>query len=192
MPAPHPRKLALGELVKMDEFQHQDGIFILLREGALDRRAEEIKERLFARGFFRVRPSLEEIFRRIGSAGHIDPKTLAPFQIDQAVRGHGEQPRLQRATALVFCQKDLAISARGEAIGPKIRDEILGLGLVCAARAQDTDKLAVVSAPQFFGSRRLRGQDALDEGKILFMARRSFDGHKGKKDGVPSLQRQSF
>jgi hypothetical protein len=24
------------------------------------------------------------------------------------------------------------------------------------------------------------------------MARRSFDGHKGKKDGGPSLERQSF
>jgi hypothetical protein len=178
--------------VEVHEFQHQDRVFILLREGALNRRAEEIKEWFLAGRFFRLCPSFEEIFRRIGSAGHIDAKTLAPFQIHQSVRGYGEQPRLQRTTALVFCQKDLAISARGEAIGPKIRDEVLGLGLVGAARAQDTDELAVVPASQFRGSRRLRSQDALDEGKILFMARRSFDGHKGKKDGVPGLERQSF
>jgi hypothetical protein len=93
---------------------------------------------------------------------------------------------------LVFRQKYLAIPARREAIGPKIRDEVLRLGLVCAARAQDTDELALVSAPQFRSSSRLAGQDALDVGKILFVARRSFDGHKGKKDGGLSLERQSF
>jgi hypothetical protein len=154
---------------------------------------QEVKQRPFAGRFFRLRSSIEEILPgRIGRRGDINPKTLAPFQIHQTVRGHGKKPRLERAPALVFCQKDLAISSRSEAIGPKIRDEVLRLGLVCAARAQDTDELALVSAPQFRGSRRLRGQDALDEGKILFMARRSFDGHKGKKDGGLSLERQSF
>ena len=65
--------------------------------------------------------------------------------------------------------------------GTALWGQVLGLGLVRAARAQDADELAVVSAPQLRSSRRLPGQDALDEGKILFMTRRGFDGHKGKK-----------
>src|SRR2546423_15574802 len=40
MPAPHPRDLALTQLMEMDELQHEDRIFILFSEGALNRVAQ--------------------------------------------------------------------------------------------------------------------------------------------------------
>src|SRR6266403_1405669 len=61
VPAPHPRDLALSELVKVDKFQHENCILILLREGALNRLAEQIQQGLFARRLFRLRSAVEKI-----------------------------------------------------------------------------------------------------------------------------------
>src|SRR2546421_12719885 len=104
MPAPHPRNLALTELMKVHKLQHQDRILILLRERPLNRRTEEVKERLFAGQFFRLRSSLEEILRRIGRRRNVDAEALTPFQIDQAIRRDREQPGFKGASSLIFCQ----------------------------------------------------------------------------------------
>ena len=93
VPAPHARDFALRELMKMDELQHQDGFRILRRERALESPGAD----KFRRGFSLVAFSgcgsaIEKIVGRIRGGGDFDAKALPPFQIDQPMRRHGEEP----------------------------------------------------------------------------------------------------
>src|SRR5205085_9919464 len=46
---------------------------------------------------------------------------------------------------------------------------------------KDADQFPVVSSAKLRGSHRVCGKNALNKSEILFMTRRSFNGHKGKK-----------
>jgi len=182
VPAPHAGDLALRELMKVNKLQHQDGFRVLRREGALDRLAQQIQEWLFARGPFGLGPAIEKIVGRIRGGGDLHAKALPPFQIDQAMRRDGEQPRFERASSLVFCQQRRAILFCGEAIRPKIGDQVFRFGLIRSPGAQDSDELPVVSTTQLRGRGSVHRQDALHEGQILLMTRSCFGRHKGKRE----------
>ena len=139
-----------------------------------------------------MRPAIEEILGRIGGRRDIDAETLPALQIDEAIRGDGEKPGLKRTAPLIFREQSGPIGPRAEAIGPKVGHQIFRFGLVRAAGAQDTNQFPVIAAPQFRRSRSIAGEYALDEAQILFVTRRSFDGHRAEKDGVARRQRQSF
>ncbi len=137
-------------------------------------------------------PPIEKIFIRIRGRRDIDPEALPALQIDEPICSDGEEPRFEGAAALVFRQERLAIAARGKAIRPEIRREVFGLGWVSAARAQDSDELAVITTSQFRGRRRFHGKDTLNKGEVLFVTWRSFHRHRAEENGGAALERQSF
>ena len=51
-------------------------------------------------------------------------------------------------------------SPRRKAVGPKIGDQVLGFGGICAARAKDAHQLAIITTAKLRGSRRVHGKHA--------------------------------
>jgi hypothetical protein len=118
---------------------------------------------------------------------------LPALQIDETICSDREKPRFEGAPALIFRQKRLAIGAGRKAVRPEIRGEVFRFSRVGATRAQDTDQLAVITAPQLRGGRRFHGEDTLNKGQVFFMTRRrSFHGHRAEENGVAGLERQPF
>ena len=90
MPSPHPRDLALRELVQMNELEHQNRVLVLFRECLLDCFAQKIQERFLARDFFRLWPAIEKIFRGIRRGRNVNAKALATLEVHEAVCGYGQ------------------------------------------------------------------------------------------------------
>jgi hypothetical protein len=190
VPAPHARDLALGELMKVNQLQHQHRFRVLRREGALNGLAQQVEERLFAGRFLGLWPPIEKVVGRIRRRGDFYAKSLPPFQVDQTMGRHGEEPGFERTASLVLGEERRPVLFRGETIGPKVGHQIFRFGLVRAPGTQDSHELPMIAAAQLGGRRCVHREHALDEGEILLMTRSCFDRHREKENGVLPFSRQ--
>ena len=178
--------------MEMDQLEHQNRFSVALGKRLPGCFPEQGDQLLFARRCpgFELGPLIEKILVRFSRYRNLDAESLPSFQIYEAVRGDGEQPRFQRATSLKFREKSLAIWTRGETIRPQIGGQILGFGFACAARAENADDFALITTPQFGGRALVPRQHALRKGEILLVTRFGGYRHEGIEDEVLRLERQ--
>ena len=131
--------------------------------------------------------SVKKIVRRTIRRRDFNAECLSAFQVDQAVRGHSQEPGFKSATPLILAEERLTIRRRGETIRPDISDQILRFGGTRTSRTKDSHQFAMVPAAQFRRGRAVGAHDALRKAQILFVTGRDRMCHSETEDEVLTL-----